>query len=57
MLLLAIAIATIDTNSNGWFLQKRFGQYGKPFTIYKLRTMHLKTNKVFSISAFLRRLN
>ncbi|WP_396153368.1 sugar transferase [Flavobacterium sp.] len=44
-LLLVIAITAIDTQSNGFFTQKRIGQYGKSFLIYKLRTLHPKTNK------------
>jgi lipopolysaccharide/colanic/teichoic acid biosynthesis glycosyltransferase len=44
-LLLVIAITAIDTQSNGFFTQVRIGQYGKPFLIYKLRTLHSKTNK------------
>ena len=44
-LLLVIAITAIDTKSNGFFTQERIGQYGKPFLIYKLRTLHSKTNK------------
>lgn len=36
-------IATIDTGTNGMFKQKRIGQFGKPFMIYKLRT--IKTSK------------
>ena len=44
-LLLVIAITAIDTQSNGFFSQKRIGQYGKSFLIYKLRTLHPKTNK------------
>lgn len=44
-LLLVIAITAIDTQSNGFFTQVRIGQYGKPFLIYKLRTLHAKTNE------------
>ena len=44
-LLLVIAITAIDTQSNGFFTQERIGQYGKSFLIYKLRTLHIKTNK------------
>ena len=44
-LLLVIAITAIDTQSNGFFTQERIGQYGKSFLIYKLRTLHPKTNK------------
>ena len=35
-------ILIIDTGSNGFFFQKRIGQFGKLFTIYKLKTMHQK---------------
>lgn len=34
-------MAAIVTKSNGLFLQKRIGQYGKPFTILKFKTMRL----------------
>ncbi|WP_396217621.1 sugar transferase [Flavobacterium sp.] len=44
-LLLVIAITAIDTQSNGFFTQVRIGQHGKLFLIYKLRTLHVKTNK------------
>jgi lipopolysaccharide/colanic/teichoic acid biosynthesis glycosyltransferase len=44
-LLLVIAITAIDTQSNGFFTQERIGQHGKSFLIYKLRTLHAKTNK------------
>ena len=40
-----IGITAIDTQSNGFFTQERIGQYGKSFLIYKLRTLHTKTNK------------
>lgn len=45
ILLLVLAITAIDTQSNGFFTQVRIGQYGKSFLIYKLRTLHPKTNK------------
>ena len=32
-------IASIDTKSNGLFIQERIGQFGKVFKIYKLRTI------------------
>lgn len=48
-------LASIDTQSNGFFLQKRVGQYGKLFTIYKLQTIHPKTQKISAIGQFLRK--
>ena len=55
ILIITWILACIDTNSNGFFLQIRIGQYGKEFTIYKLRTLHLKRNSVSKIGAFLRK--
>jgi lipopolysaccharide/colanic/teichoic acid biosynthesis glycosyltransferase len=54
-LLLVIAITAIDTQSNGFFTQERIGQYGKPFLIYKLRTLHSKTNKTSFLGRMLRK--
>lgn len=45
-ILLIVFITAFDTHSNGFFKQERIGQYGKPFLIYKLRTLHLKTSKI-----------
>ncbi len=52
---ITLILAAFDTKSKGVFVQKRIGQFGKPFTIYKLRTMHINTCKVSKIGAFLRK--
>ena len=38
LILILIIIATIDTKSFGIFTQKRVGQYGLLFYIYKIKT-------------------
>ncbi len=43
-----------NTGMNGFFKQVRIGQYGKPFTIYKLRTMDVAKN-VNNISFWIRK--
>ena len=48
IILIAWIIASIDTKSNGFFLQKRVGENGKIFTIIKIKTM--KKNKGSSIT-------
>ena len=39
IILIAWAIATIETKSNGFFVQKRVGKNGKLFNVYKIKTM------------------
>ncbi|WP_345970021.1 sugar transferase [Sulfurimonas sp. HSL1-6] len=39
MILLLIAAASIDTRRFGLFMQRRIGRHGRPFTVYKIRTM------------------
>lgn len=48
-------LASIDTKQSGFFLQKRIGRFGIPFTIYKIRTFGLLTEKPVSrFGTFLR---
>jgi len=39
LLIFLYFIASLSTNSNGLFVQSRIGRYGKPFSIYKFRTI------------------
>jgi len=39
IIIIAWVIATIDTRSNGFFLQTRIGKNAKPFKIIKIKTM------------------
>ena len=54
ILLLALLITAMDTHSNGFFTQKRIGQHGKIFTVYKLRTLHANTQQLSPWGTFLR---
>jgi len=47
-------IASLDTKSNGIFIQERIGQWGRIFKIYKLKTICPKTNHISRIGLFLR---
>ena len=40
VILIAWLVASIETRSNGFFLQKRVGRNGKLFTIIKVKTMY-----------------
>jgi len=39
VILLAWIIASFETKSNGLFMQKRIGKSGKPFLVFKIKTM------------------
>ena len=55
ILLFLYLLASIDSQQNGLFSQKRIGQFGLPFTIFKLRTFGLSKEKpVSKFGAFLR---
>ncbi len=44
----------MDTNSTGFFSQKRVGQDGQLFRIFKLRSMHSKHHSISPFGKFLR---
>lgn len=44
LILIAALLAWLDTGENGFFTQKRVGQYGKIFKVIKIRTMKSSTN-------------
>lgn len=54
LILLCFLIATIETGSNGFFVQKRVGQFGKLFSIIKIKTMHPKTQEIKRLGRFFR---
>lgn len=39
LILLAWLVATLDTRSNGFFVQERVGQHGRRFRVVKIKTM------------------
>lgn len=40
LILLAWLISSIELGENGFFFQQRIGKNGKPFFLYKIKTMH-----------------
>jgi lipopolysaccharide/colanic/teichoic acid biosynthesis glycosyltransferase len=52
IMLIFYLLATIDTHQNGFFVQERIGQYGKKFSIYKLRTIRWNADGNPMISRF-----
>lgn len=56
---IAWLLAAFDTHTNGIFVQKRIGQFGIPFKIYKLRTIQIApssdNSRISKIGKFLRK--
>lgn len=55
IILLCVFIATIDAQSFGIFTQERIGQYGKKFTIFKIKSMNDRLKTVTWFGRFLRK--
>ena len=55
LIIFLILTASFNTKSFGLFLQKRVGQFGKIFTILKIKTIDPKSGIISSYSSFLRR--
>lgn len=55
IVLLCVFVATIDTQSFGIFSQDRIGQYGKKFTIFKIKSMNDRLKTVTWFGRFLRK--
>ncbi len=54
LILICFIVASIETQSNGFFVQTRVGQWGKLFKIYKIKTIHPKTNRTTFFGQYFR---
>lgn len=54
-ILLFWLLASIDTKSNGLFVQKRIGQFGKLFKIYKLKSIQNNSDYISKFGKFIRK--
>lgn len=54
LIVLCVLLASIDTRSFGLFLQKRIGQEGRPFIIFKIKTLNDTTQQVSALGRFFR---
>ena len=55
VLIILFVMASLDTSSGGIFFQTRVGQYGKPFTIFKFKTIHEQKRTCSKIGQTLRK--
>jgi lipopolysaccharide/colanic/teichoic acid biosynthesis glycosyltransferase len=55
IIILLIIVSSIDTNSFGLFFQKRVGQYGKLFTIFKIKTVEPVSGAISAWGRLLRK--
>ena len=55
IVIILVIIASFDTKSFGFFMQNRIGQLGKPFQIYKIKTLRDQTKEISGFGKFLRK--
>ncbi|WP_374465092.1 sugar transferase [Chryseobacterium sp.] len=55
VLIILFLITSLDTASNGIFFQTRIGQYGKPFIIFKFKTIHPQKRTCSKVGQTLRK--
>lgn len=53
LLIILWLLASLDNQSNGFFIQERIGQWGGVFKIFKIKTMHPTTAKISELGMFL----
>ena len=51
LLLLLLPVCAWETRTNGLYNQQRIGQYGKPFVMYKLRTLKQEPHRLGQLAA------
>ena len=55
LIIILILVSSVDTKSFGIFYQKRIGQFGKVFQIFKIKTISERSRKASSYGLFLRK--
>lgn len=55
VIIICVLIATLDTKSFGLFFQTRIGQFGKPFKIFKIKTLNDTTKTSSRLGNLLRK--
>ncbi|MCK5536576.1 MAG: sugar transferase [Bacteroidales bacterium] len=50
LMLLAWIVASFETKSNGLFMQERIGKEGKPFLVFKIKTMKLVEGMITTVT-------
>lgn len=54
-IIVLILLSRMNTGGRGIFKQKRIGQFGELFTIYKIRSIHATTSEISNFGRFIRK--
>lgn len=55
LLVVLYILSSTDVSGNGLFVQERIGQFGKPFMLFKFKSIHPESRKVSAYGKFIRR--